>query len=134
MKIDLRDPLFPLWTRRYSLGEGEGVTRGFWVQVTSDGGYIIAGYTRSYNSDGSIDLLLIKTDSLGRVEGIEDEPPVTHPSNWQISVSIGRQVTLRYSDHLDGFQAFVFDACGRKVDEVHATESSGMITWGRGIS
>jgi len=239
LKIDLRDPWVPLWTRRYSLGEGEGVTIGFWVQstsdggyvitgvtntievtssdlfilktdtagdslwariyggsgysagysiqqtpdggyiitgrkegeydsqkgalwllktddqgdtiwtrtfgstwddcgrcirVTSDGGYIIAGYTRSYNSDGSIDLLLIKTDSLGRVEGIEDEPVVDEAANWQLVSSIGHSIVLEYHDFPQGFHASIFDATGRRVDEIESPAQNGVLTWGENHS
>jgi hypothetical protein len=47
------------WTKTFG---GEGWEDVYSVQQTSDGGYIIAGYTESYGGD---DIYLIKTDFLG---------------------------------------------------------------------
>jgi hypothetical protein len=49
------------WIRTYG---GQNNDRGFSVQQTSDGGYIVAGYTRSYGA-GERDVYLIRTNSRG---------------------------------------------------------------------
>ena len=109
-----------IWTRTF----GKFFSSGNCVHQTPDGGYIITGSLEN-------NVCLIKTDSLGYVSVAEEPPvtPVTYPSNWQISASIGPQITLRYTNHPQGFHASIFDAVGCRVDEIHADESSGIITW-----
>jgi len=60
LKIDDQGNL--LWERTIGLS---GNDKGFSVQETRDGGFIIAGTTNSYSILGNTDILLVKTDSSG---------------------------------------------------------------------
>jgi len=118
-----------LWTRIYG---GEAEDLGHCVDQTADGGYIVTGATKSFGV-GGYDLWLLKTDASGDTLDVVEEPPVTpvtHPSNWRLRASVGQQIVLQYSDFPQGFHAFVFDAAGRKVDELHSVSPSGTLTWG----
>jgi hypothetical protein len=50
-----------VWTHEYG---GSGWDAGYYVEQTSDGGYIVAGFTMSFGAGGQ-DLYLIKTDANG---------------------------------------------------------------------
>lgn len=115
------------WTRTY--GSNPGFDEAYWVQPTSDGGYVLAGATETWSSGGS-DLFIMKTDSQGLIDAVEEEPIVDSRVNWQIISPVGQKIVLRYSDRPDGFYAEIFDAAGRRVDEVRSTSQSGTITWG----
>jgi hypothetical protein len=114
-----------LWTRLF--GDNPEFDAGRCVKPTSDGGYIIAGYSGTY-SNGNYDICLIKTDEYGMV-AVAEEPVVDVETDWHILSSIGRQIVLRYEDRPEGFHAQVFDASGRMVDEIHAAGVSGSISW-----
>jgi hypothetical protein len=53
------------WSKAYG---GAGDDRGFDIEITSDGGFIIAGYSNSFSPTDEYDLYLIKTDSTGNLE------------------------------------------------------------------
>jgi hypothetical protein len=48
-----------------------------------------------------------------------------------IPVSVGQEIVLKYSNHKKGFHAQIFDASGRKADELHSPDQSGEVTWGQ---
>ncbi|MBA7628224.1 hypothetical protein ES703_35700 [subsurface metagenome] len=60
-----------------------------------------------------------------------DETPASDNFNLHVFTSVGSQIVLRYSNSPQGFHAEVFDALGRRVDELNATGASGTITWGK---
>ena len=49
------------WSRSYG---GSNIDWGYDVEITTDGGYVIAGYTNSFGA-GGYDFYLIRTDSIG---------------------------------------------------------------------
>lgn len=106
------------------------------IQKALDGGYIAVGYREI---DYNCDLFLIKTDPNGDTLGITEPAtpvtPVTPPisSEMEIIHSIGLEITLRYSNCADGFRAQVFDASGRKVDEIRSDETEGTIRCEAGL-
>jgi hypothetical protein len=51
-----------LWTKTYGRSNSDN---GKSVRQTTDGGYILAGYTHGFGSDTTKDVYLIKTDSIG---------------------------------------------------------------------
>jgi len=106
------------WIRTY----WEGIT--YYVAKTRDKGFIIAGR----NID---DPFLIKTDSLGLL-GIDEEPVIEVNRGWEVSSHIGKRIAVFYDDLPLGFHARVYNVAGQQVAEIHASGSSGFVTWGIG--
>lgn len=119
-----------LWTRTYG---GVDQDMGYCVNETSDGGFIITGATSSFGA-GSSDLWLLRTDARGDTLGIQERQEVLQPHGWSVDNSVCRAITLRYSNYPSGFRAQVFDAAGRKVDELRSPGPSGSLTWGAGFA
>lgn len=128
--IKLDENFDTVWTRTYGGYDDEYMG---WAEQTSDGGYIMTGETWSFGH-GESDVWLVKTDSLGDTLGtfVIEKPTTEIPTDWQIMTGVGSQIVLRYADQPGGFHADIFDASGRKVDELHSIGVSGTITWGQG--
>jgi hypothetical protein len=69
-----------IWAKTYGGTYGD---KAYFVQQTSDGGYIVVGWTESFGA-GSVDIFLIKTDANGDVGSCSivqnANPTVTTPS------------------------------------------------------
>lgn len=80
-----------------------------------------AGYSSNF-----CPVLSWKTAEPGGTEEL-DRPPLCH---LQITTSPAREIAIRYHNWPQGFSVQVFDASGRKVDELYAPTQSGILTWG----
>jgi len=106
-----------LWTRTYG---GSSTEWGRSVAQTSDGGYIVAGYTYSFG-DTLGDIYLIKTDSLGYT-GIEENPPSAKPDAFAISAHPNPfNSACRISAPMNA-KVEIFDIEGLKIGELPGGE------------
>lgn len=117
-----------VWTRKYG---GNELEAGRYVQQITDSGYIVVGYTGSYGA-GGYDVYLLKTDPVGLLSILEDTLSDSH-TNWWIISPVGSCISLSYINHPQGFNASIYDAAGRKVDELCSNQPQGAITWGGGF-
>ncbi|KPJ52923.1 hypothetical protein AMJ39_06520 [candidate division TA06 bacterium DG_24] len=69
-----------VWTRTYG-GADDDYARS--IDVTSDGGYVVAGYTASFGAGGD-DVYLIKTDAEGLVQVTEEPREEPHPGAFAL--------------------------------------------------
>ena len=102
-----------LWTRTYG---GTGTDKGYYVQVTPDGDYIMTGETTSYGG-GDYDVLLVKVGDEGT--GVDDDQPIltrpcalsqNYPNPFNPSTVISYDL-LRASD----VGMNIYDLSGRRV-------------------
>lgn len=95
------------------------------VQWTDSARYVSIGETDSMffmldaNEDGWINITGVaeNSSSLPELEVLNPSPVA---------------VTLKYSNRPNGFHAYIYDVSGRKVDELHSSQSEGSIRWGVG--
>jgi len=73
-----------LWTRTYG---GANDDKGYSVDETFDGGYIIAGYTKSFGA-GDADVYLVKTYSLGDTLWTRNYGGIHHDEGYSVHQTI----------------------------------------------
>ncbi|UCD54386.1 MAG: hypothetical protein JSU76_01515, partial [Dehalococcoidia bacterium] len=108
------------WSRTFGGSDWDGA---YCVSQTSDGGYIVAGYTRSYDA-GADDAWLIKTDS----EGHEQWNRVFGGSDWDGAYSVAQTTDGGYI--LTGWRGSYI---GRHQNDIWLikTDSEGHEQWNR---
>ena len=103
-----------LWTRTYG---GSNTDFGYSVQQTTDGGYIIAGYTTSYGAGAQV--YLIKTDAFGNLQWYR----TLSAANYGHSVQQTSDGGYIIAGHTQSYGAGDFDVSLIKTD------TSGFIQW-----
>ncbi|NLI98375.1 hypothetical protein GX441_06915, partial [bacterium] len=115
-----------LWERTF---EGDPDARGDCLALCSDGGFAVTGFM---SVNGSPDIVLIKTDSLGFV-GVEESSSIPPPPPlWNVASAVGSEIVLKYKYLPQGFALTIYDTSGRKVDEIRPVGPSGELHWGKG--
>jgi len=111
-------PVETTWAKTYG---GSGEDRAYSIQQTSDGGYIVAGYTRSFGA-GSDDCLVIKLDSNGTVTWAKTYGGTNSEHAYSIREISGGYIVAGYT--------YSFGA-GSNDCLVIKLNSSGSITWAK---
>jgi len=113
-----------IWNRTFGGGSDEA---GNSVKQTSDGGYIIAGYTESYGA-GYLDFYLIKTNANGSVAVEEDI--ISTPENFSYSINqiSDNNIILQFSlPENSNVELNIYDASGRYISTpIEGFYSSGI--------
>jgi hypothetical protein len=111
----------PLWTKTYG---GSGGDDGYFIQQTTDGGYIICGLTASFGAGGS-DFYLIKTDATGDTIWTK----TFGGTNWDYGYSVQQTADGGY---IMVGSTFSFGAGDQDVYLIK-TDSTGAYLWSRAL-
>jgi len=114
-----------LWAKIYGGRHDDG---GFAVQQTSDGGYIITGYTASFNADSLYDIFLIKTNADG-------------DSIWAMTYGTKEYDDCGYSVYQTGDGGYIICGSTTKTDTIDdpmdvclfKTDAFGHLTWSKNV-
>lgn len=114
----------------YSLEPGDSIYVQFAEWFSDDSSRYIARFYTSKDSEPIWQTREKTVEFQGVPDvGITENPIVLAPA-WELVNTVGQQITLRYSNYPQGFHGDIFDAAGRKVDELKSVDASGTITWG----
>lgn len=101
---------------------GDNEDYGFSIQQTQDGGYIVAGVTRSLGAGGE-DFYLVKTDSLGTIIWEETYGGIYDDRAYAVQQTVdGGYVVAGWTESVSGSYADVYFV---------KTDSTGYILWER---
>jgi hypothetical protein len=116
-----------IWNRAYG---GNNWDMGHWVEQTSDGGYIVVGWTLSFGAGGT-DIYVIKTDSVGDISCSNCWSRTYGGSGWD-----GVAPASRTSDggYLLAGDTYSFGTGVLNDAYVIKIDSTGQIIWNRTYS
>jgi len=107
------------WARTYG---GAGDDRAHSVQQTSDGGYIVAGWTTSFGA-GFEDILLIKTDANGNVQWAKTYGGSVHDLTFSVQqTSDGGYIVAGYTESFGAGWDDIF---------LMKTDANGNLQWAK---
>jgi hypothetical protein len=101
---------------------GKNVVDARFFQQTSDGGYIVAGYTNSFGA-GELDIFLIKTDAKGNVQWAKTYGGTNFDNAYSVQqTSDGGYIVVGYTASFGAGESDIF---------LIETDAKGNIQWAK---